>query len=93
MRNQALVAMMKRLKKTVKLLLDVGANIDEKDKFGRTAFMRAAWSGYTQTVNILLDSGADVKVRDGSGKSAFWLAEDGGHTEIVEMLKEAGAKE
>ena len=49
---------------TVKLLLDVGADKEVKDKNGETPLHCAAWKGHTDIVKLLLDAGADKDVKE-----------------------------
>jgi ankyrin repeat protein len=44
----------------VRELIPAGAQVDEKDLFGRTPLMWAAFFGHTDTVNTLLEASADV---------------------------------
>jgi uncharacterized protein len=54
----------------MKLLLDRGANIDDRDNRGRTALMIAAELNHAAVVDLLLTRGADKSLRDNQGKSA-----------------------
>jgi ankyrin repeat protein len=45
----------------VKLLLDVKANVEAKDKYGQTPLSRAAQKGHTVVVKLLQDKGAHVE--------------------------------
>jgi uncharacterized protein len=58
----------------MKLLVDRGARLDDKDNRGRTALMIAASLGHTSAAELLLSRGANVGGRDKSGKSAGDLA-------------------
>ena len=51
----------------VRLLLDEGAPMDEKDENGMTALMLASRYGRTEVVRLLLDKGAAVDVKDNDG--------------------------
>jgi hypothetical protein len=57
----------------VKVLLDSGANIEAKDKRGRTPLILAAQHGQVETVRLLLAKGADVNARDRDGWTAYGL--------------------
>lgn len=48
----------------VTALLDKGADVNAKFRYGATALFKAAERGHTEVVKILLARGADVKVRD-----------------------------
>ena len=61
----------------VRLLLDRGANINEKDASkGRTALQIACYNGYTKTIELLVERGADFKTRSYEGCTtlhySFW---------------------
>jgi hypothetical protein len=80
----------------VRLLLDKGALLDEKNKWGRTALIHASVSGHTEMVRLLLDKGALLDEKDQEGKTALMLASwQGvsamGQTEVVKLLLDEGA--
>ena len=54
----------------MKLLLDRGAQIDDRDNRGRTALMIAAELDHEAAVDLLVARGADKSLRDSQGKSA-----------------------
>jgi hypothetical protein len=60
----------------VKLLLDLGADVNAKDSDdGRTALMGAAHKGRTDVIRLLVERGADLATRDiGSRDSIHKLA-------------------
>ena len=43
---------------TVEALLDKGADINAKDKYGKTVLMRAEYAGQTEIVRLLKQAGA-----------------------------------
>jgi ankyrin repeat protein len=77
----------------IRLLLDKGAEINSRDKYGQTPLILAAWQGDTESVQSLLNAHADVTARDGSGQTALMWAQMEGHSAVAEVLKRAGAKE
>lgn len=76
----------------VTALLDKGADVNAKFRYGQTALFKAAERGHAAVVKVLLDRGADVTVQDTFYKSTamFW-ALDNGHAEVVRLLFEKGA--
>jgi TonB family protein len=78
---------------TVRVLLELGADVNAKDDDGRTSLMGAAQKGHTAAVRALLDAGADANAKDDDGQTSMMLAAQKGHTQIMQMLKKAGARE
>ncbi len=74
------------------LLIKNHANINYKDRKGKTALMHAASNGYMKIVQELIDSGADLDAKDNKGRTALTIAKQKERTEIIEILKEAGAE-
>jgi len=75
-------------------LLDKGADVNAKFRYGTTALFKAAERGHAEVVKVLLDRGADVKVKDTFYKAtALTWALDGKHTEVVRLLLQKGAEE
>uniref|UniRef100_K3XBW9 Uncharacterized protein n=1 Tax=Globisporangium ultimum (strain ATCC 200006 / CBS 805.95 / DAOM BR144) TaxID=431595 RepID=K3XBW9_GLOUD len=80
----------------VQLLLDRGADINEKDKYGRSPLSHAAQAGKAEIVQLLLDRGADITEKDNYGRSPLRIAAQAGkaevgHINIVTTLIDAGA--
>ena len=73
----------------VTALLDKGADVNAKFRYGATALFKAAERGNLEIVKILLARGADVGVKDTFyGATAMSWALDGGHVDIVNTLLE-----
>ena len=73
----------------VKLLLDKGAEVNAKNKDGKTALLVAS---NLEVVKLLLDKGADVNVKDKNGGTALREASWRSDNEMVNLLKAYGAK-
>jgi ankyrin repeat protein/mono/diheme cytochrome c family protein len=87
--------------RTVRLLLDRGADPNAKNVFGATALMAAASAGDAETVRALLDRGADVNAKPnmdpngfawGGGRTALMWAAFQGNEPLIRLLLERGAK-
>ena len=73
----------------VTALLDKGADVNAKFRYGSTALFKAAERGHTDVVRVLLARGADVKVRDTFyGATALTWALQNGHYEAVRAIVE-----
>ena len=68
-------------------LLDQGAEVNAKFRYGTTALFKAAERGHLEIVKLLLARGADVTVKDTFyGATAMTWALDNDHFEIVTLL-------
>jgi ankyrin repeat protein len=68
-------------------LLDKGADVNAKFRYGATALFKAAERGHTEIVKILLARGADVNVKDTFyGATAMTWALGNEHYDIVQQL-------
>ncbi len=76
----------------VKALLNQGADVNAKFRYGATALFKAAERGHTEIVKLLLERGADVNVKDTfyNATPMTW-ALDKGHIEVVQVLLDKGA--
>ncbi|HEV7474925.1 MAG TPA: ankyrin repeat domain-containing protein [Pyrinomonadaceae bacterium] len=73
----------------VTALLDKGADVNAKFRYGATALFKAAERGNLEVVKVLLARGADVTVKDTFyGATAMTWALDHEHLEIVRALLE-----
>jgi hypothetical protein len=71
----------------VTALLDKGADVNAKFRYGATALFKAAERGNAEIVKILLARGADVTVKDTFyGATAMSWALDGNNAEVVRAL-------
>lgn len=73
------------------MLVDRGADVNAKDKKGRTPLIAAASTGQLDIVQLLLDKGAEVNAQSKDGATALHAAVLFGHKEIVATLLAVGA--
>ena len=73
----------------VTALLDKGADVNAKFRYGTTALFKAAERGHVEVVKVLLARGADAKVRDTFyGATAMTWALDQTHIPVIKVLLE-----
>jgi ankyrin repeat protein len=72
-------------------LLDHGASVDARDRFGARPLSHAARFGHLQMVDLLLARDAPINARNLAGATALFFAAEGGHTLIVQRLIKRGA--
>ncbi len=73
------------------LLLEMNADINRRNRQGKTALMFAAEKGHGEIVQLLVEKGATINDRDRKKKSAADYAAISGHADILKYLLEKGA--
>jgi tankyrase len=89
-----LVALKKGYTIVARILLNAGADVNEKDKLGLTPLMLACGKptfGYRDIAETLIKKGAHINVRDALGYTPLLLALSGGTVDIAELLIDKGA--
>jgi uncharacterized protein len=76
---------------SMKLLLEAGADVKRKNKFGRDALMHATTNSKMGIVKVLINAHANVNEIDNDGETALIKASQEGDKEIVGLLIDAGA--
>ena len=72
-------------------LLDYGASVDARDRFGARPLSHAARSGHLEMVDLLLARGAPIDARNLAGATALYFAAERGHVAVAQRLVERGA--
>ncbi len=73
------------------LLLERGADLNQRRGFGYTALMRAVQNNTIEVMQLLLEKGADPNIRNNYGETAFILAVRAENIEVMQLLLEKGA--
>jgi len=77
---------------TVRGLIQQGADINQRDDYGRTALMFAVMNMHYETMKVLLEDGADVQTRSTDGGTALMAAAGmAGDLRMVQALLDRGA--
>ncbi|RKK90395.1 hypothetical protein BFJ68_g16461 [Fusarium oxysporum] len=75
-----------RRKHIIKLSFPKGAEIDARDKYGRTPLSYAAWNGHMASVQRLVKAGARVDSKDEIGGTPISYALCSGHENVARHL-------
>jgi hypothetical protein len=73
--------------KEVRKLLDKGADVNARDKYGWTPLHEAASYGHLDIVKLLVERGADVNARDKDGRTPLDLAKRMKPWDIADFLE------
>ena len=85
-------AIARRRTRTVRSIINSGANIEARSEGGLTPLMVAAAKGYDELVLLLVIKGADIKAVDGRGKNASQFARDAGYEHTVSLILKGGVR-
>jgi hypothetical protein len=72
-------------------MLERGADVDARDRYGQTALMLTALQGHVEAARVLVESGADLNHTAKYRLSALMLAAINDRGPIVQLLLDAGA--
>ena len=75
----------------MRLLIEVGADVNKTNRDGETPLFIAIQSGQYTLVQPLIKAGADVDISDGRGSTPLSLAVSDENETVVRALIEAGA--
>ena len=67
-------------------LLDHGASVDARDRFGARPLSHAARFGHLPVVDLLLARGAPIDARNLAGATALYFAIEGDRTAVAQRL-------
>ncbi len=77
--------------KRIRSLIRAGANVNARNKEGRTPLQVAAYYRNMVAIRTLIEQEADVNAKDSEGCTALWWVTLNGRTEAVRLLVQAGA--
>lgn len=72
-------------------LLDGGASVDARDRFGARPLSHAARNGHLEMVDLLLARGAPINARNLAGATALYFAAERARVAVAQRLIERGA--
>lgn len=73
-------------------LLEQGASLSARERFGNTALLLAADAGHRDIVSLMLDAGADIEHQNLAGSNALLRAANANRRRMVELLLQRGAR-
>ena len=77
-------------KEILEFLLDSGADLESRDRWGNTAIVYAARSKTIESIFVLHSRGISLEGLWEKGKTVLMIAAENGHLEMVEFLLERG---
>jgi ankyrin repeat protein len=77
--------------KVVELLINNGAFVNHRNKFGDTPLYLCAWWGRLENAKILIEAGAELNEKTKTGITPLEVASRNGNTEMVQLLLSKGA--
>ncbi len=86
-----MIAVLRRNKSLIKLLVSLGANIEAKTPEGKTALYLATESGSLEFVRFLVECKADIHTKNNNDYTLLMLAAAKDYEEIIEYLIKTGA--
>lgn len=72
--------------KTARMLLAMGANVDEANDMGQTPLAGVCFKGYVEMAKLLVDSGADIDRKNSLGMTPYGFAVMFGHYDLAKFL-------
>uniref|UniRef100_A0A452H231 Fibronectin type-III domain-containing protein n=2 Tax=Gopherus agassizii TaxID=38772 RepID=A0A452H231_9SAUR len=87
-----MVASQKGYDRLVKILVQNGTDVNQKNGSGKDSLMLACFAGHLDIIKYLREQGASWEVRDLGGCTALHWAVDGGHCEVIEWMINDGCQ-
>ncbi|OQR88973.1 ankyrin repeat protein [Thraustotheca clavata] len=85
-----LLAIQNGYRNAIKMLISNGANVNQKDKYGRPLLFVPADRDNEEVVLHLLSLGANLNQQDKLGRTLFLIAAEKGHAKVVSYLVSKG---
>jgi ankyrin repeat protein len=76
---------------TLKVLVEMGADVDGRDTYSNTLLIIASIHGDTALARMAVEKGADIEKTNNTGSTALMLAAANNRPDIVRLLIKAGA--
>ncbi len=73
-------------KDIIKILINSGANINDKDIDGNTVLILCSDIGDIEMVKFLINHGADTNIKNNKGETAFSIATEKNYDDIALLL-------
>eukprot|EP00457_Paulinella_chromatophora_P005250 gb/GEZN01005264.1/.p1 GENE.gb/GEZN01005264.1/~~gb/GEZN01005264.1/.p1 ORF type:complete len:572 (-),score=83.00 gb/GEZN01005264.1/:46-1761(-) len=80
------LAIINQHRQALRILVEVGMDVNQRSKVGDTALMWSCLHGCLQDVQFLLEANADVSIRNEYGQSCLSFAVQENHPQVVECL-------
>jgi len=75
-----------------RILIEAGANINQRSYKGNTPLMFYSYSGYIKGIQYLVSLGASVNEKNVDGQTAYDIAETFGQFDLLDYLKSIGGQ-
>ena len=84
-----MLAARKDIQDIVEILINAGADVEAKDKYGNTTLMLASSFNTPEVVNIFLKAGANVNVKSNNGMTPLInAAKTNRNPKVIDLLSE-----
>ena len=73
--------------------IDLGADVNARNKFGETSLHFAAWNGQPELAKLFIENGADMNAKNDRNETPLQLATKHGHPDVVKVLEDAAKQQ